>query len=156
LKKRGSQSRHRARRDVQAAYRRISNRRQDFHRKLAVSLCERFDLIAHEDLNIKGLARSALAKSVSDVAWGMFIRTLHSKAEEAGVHVVAVDPRNTTQACSQCGQLVPKALGDRVHACSCGCVLDRDHNAALNVLARGLRAVPPETVAVAFGGYVHF
>jgi putative transposase len=156
LKKRGSNSRYRARRFVQAAHRRIANRRQDFHRKLAVSLCKRFDLIAHEDLNIKGLARSALAKSVSDVAWGMFIRTLHSKAEEAGVHVVAVDPRNTTQACSQCGRLVPKALGDRVHACDCGCVLDRDHNAAINVLVRGLRAVPPESAARAFGGSVHF
>ncbi len=156
-KTRGSNSRHRARSAVARQYRNIRNQRTDFHRKLAASLCSRFDFIAHEDLNIKGLARSALAKSVSDVAWGLFLQRLACKAEEAGVHVVAVDPRNTTQACSACGQLVPKGLGDRIHACDCGCVLDRDHNAAINVLARGLRAVPEAIPAeVSDGGSVHF
>ncbi len=153
---RGSNSRRRARRAVARQHERVRNRRLDFHRKLAASLCSRFDLIAHEDLNIKGLARSALAKSVSDVAWGSFIHHLHSKAEEAGVYVVAVDPRNTTQACSQCGTHVPKKLGDRVHSCECGCVLDRDHNAALNVLARGLRAIPEVIPAEVSGRYVYF
>lgn len=151
-KKKGSNSRHRARAAVARQHRCVRNQRVDFHRKLAADLCSRFDLIAHENLNIKGLARSALAKSVSDVGWGSFLHHLACKAEEAGVHLVAVDPRNTTQACSQCGQLVPKGLGDRVHVCDCGCVLDRDHNAALNVLARGLRAVPLETAAEASGG----
>ena len=83
-----------------------------------------------------------LAKSVSDVAWGQFIATLQSKAEEAGVHVVAVDPRNTTQACSRCGAIVTKSLRQRTHACPCGFVSSRDHNAALNVLALGLSAAP--------------
>jgi len=148
-KQRGSRSRDRARKAVGRAYRRVKNRRTDFHRKLAVSLCDSFDLIAHEDLNIKGLARSALAKSVADVGWGSFLLHLASKAEEAGVHLVAVDPRHTTQLCSECGTLVPKGLSERMHRCTCGCVLDRDHNAALNVLARGLRAVPPSVAAEA-------
>ena len=154
-KTRGSNSRRRARTAVARQHERIHNQRLDFHRKLAADLCSRFDLIVHENLNIKGLARSALAKSVSDVAWGSFLQRLACKAEEAGVHLVAVDPRNTTQACSQCGELVPKGLGDRIHACKCGCVLDRDHNAALNVLARGLRAVPEAIPAEASGGSFH-
>ncbi len=141
-KKRGSNSGTRARAAVARVHRRVQNQRRDFHRKLAADLCNRFDLIAHENLNIKGLARGMLAKSVTDVAWGSFLQRLACKAEEAGVHLVAVDPRNTTQACSRCGELVPKGLGDRIHSCECGCVLNRDHNAALNVLARGLRAVP--------------
>jgi putative transposase len=61
-------------------------------------------------LNVRGLARGILSKSVHDAGWGSFLRILHSKAEEAGVHVVAVDPRHTTQACSACGTLVPKGL----------------------------------------------
>lgn len=141
-KRKGSNSRHRARRAVGRAHARIANQRRDFHRKLAAHLCTRFDLIAHEALNVRGLSRGILSKSVHDVGWSSFLATLHSKAEEAGVHVVAVDTRHTTQTCSQCGQLVPKGLGDRMHTCDCGLVLDRDHNAALNILARGLRAVP--------------
>jgi putative transposase len=148
-KARGSNGRHRARQSVGRAHARIANQRLDFHRKLANQLCARFDLIAHEALNVRGLARGILSKSVHDAGWGSFLRTLHSKAEEAGVHVVAVDPRHTTQACSQCGTLVPKGLGVRAHVCDCGLVLDRDHNAALNILARGLRAVPAATQAEA-------
>lgn len=144
-KQRGSNSRLRARRAVGRAHARIANQRLDFHRKLAKQLCARFDLIAHEALNVRGLARGILSKSVHDAGWGSFLRTLHSKAEEAGVHVVAVDPRHTTQTCSACGTLVPKGLGDRVHTCKCGLVLDRDHNAAINILARGLRASPAAT-----------
>lgn len=146
-KQRGSNSRLRARRAVGRAHARIANQRLDFHRKLAKALCERFDLIAHEALNVRGLSRGILSKSVHDVGWSSFLATLHSKAEEAGVHVVAVDTRHTTQTCSQCGQLVPKGLGDRMHTCDCGLVLDRDHNAAINILARGLRAVPAATQA---------
>ncbi len=155
-KTRGSNSRRRAREAVARQHERTRNQRVDFHRKLAADLCSRFDLIAHEDLNIKGLARGMLAKSVSDVAWGSFLQRLACKAESAGVHLVAVDPRNTTQACSQCGTLVPKGLGDRIHACECGCVLDRDHNAALNVLARGLRASPGFVPAEVSSGSVQF
>lgn len=121
---------------------RVANRRRDFHLKTARDLVARYDLIAHEDLNIAGLARGLHPKSIHDVGWGQFIAILGRKAEEAGVSIVAVDPKNTTQACSSCGTIVPKGLGDRVHACDCGLVLGRDHNAAINILARGLRAVP--------------
>lgn len=140
-----SRSRVKARRAVARAHEHVANQRLDFHRKTALALVRRFDAIAHEDLNVKGLARTRIAKSVHDVGWGQFIRILHCKAEEAGVHVIAVDPRGTTQLCSWCGAHVPKTLDDREHRCPvCGVVAGRDHNSAREVHARGLRAVPPE------------
>jgi putative transposase len=143
-KTRGSNSRRKAKRAVARVHARVANQRRDFHYKTARALVQRYDLIAHEDLNIAGLAQSRLpgmAKSVHDVGWGQFISILTRKAEEAGVHVIAVDPRNTTRKCSNCGAIVVKTLAERVHECACGLTLGRDHNAAINVLARGLRAV---------------
>jgi len=147
-KTRGSNARRRARLAVARVHEHVANQRKDFHHKLARALVEKFDFIAHEDLNIAGLARAILAKSVADVGWGQFISILTCKAEDAGKYVVAVDPQNTTKACSSCGTLVPKTLSERTHACACGCVLGRDHNAALNILARGLRAAH-ETLGLA-------
>jgi putative transposase len=145
-KKRGSNSRRRARTLVARTHEHIANQRLDFHRKIALALVRRFDLIAFEDLNIRGLARTMLAKSVHDVGWGQFISILQRKAEEAGVYAIAVDPRGTTSTCSRCGHSEKKTLSQREHLCSmCGLVLGRDHNAALMVHARGLRAVLPAT-----------
>jgi putative transposase len=81
-----------------------------------------------------------LAKSTGDAAWRQFATT-ERKAGEAGSVVVMVDPKNTTQECSRCGALVKKELKDRVHSCECGLVLDRDENAAINILRRGLASV---------------
>jgi len=141
-KRRGSRSRQRAKRLVARAYERIRNRRLDFARKLSAKLCRDYDLIAHEDLNIKGLASSVLSKSIHDAAWGQFLRCLAFKAEEAGKHVIAVDPRGTTQRCSRCDADVPKDLSVRTHICDqCGYTADRDLNAAENILALGRSAV---------------
>lgn len=139
-KQRGSRRRAKAVRIVARTYEMIANKRLDFHRKLAAELFKRFDLVAHEDLNIKGMAAGMFAKSVNDAAWGQFIRCLHLKAERAGAWAVPVDPRGTSQRCSKCGVVVRKELKDRVHACLCGHVADRDVNAAENVLALGLSA----------------
>ena len=125
---------------LQKQHQRIGNLRRDFHHKTARALVTRYGTIVHEDLNIRGIARSRLAKSTLDVAWGSFLQILSYKAEEAGVTVIAVPPHNTTQACSRCGTLpsVPKTLADRVHSCSyCGDVADRDLNAAQNILRLG-------------------
>ena len=95
------------------------------------------DLIAVENLNVKGLAASMLAKSVNDASWATLRKFITYKAAKAGRVVAAVDPKNTTQICSGCGVIVPKTLSDRWHDCpECGLSLDRDHNAALNILAR--------------------
>ncbi len=82
-----------------------------------------------------------LNKSIGDVAWNQFMQFTTYKAEEAGRQVVFVNPHNTSKTCSRCGQLVEKTLADRVHRCSCGLVLDRDQNAAINILARGLKSL---------------
>jgi putative transposase len=90
-----------------------------------------------ERLNIEGLSRSVLAKDVRDASWAKFISMLRYKAEKAGAQLVEVDPRNTSQECSGCGMIVRKQLADRCHHCQCcGLVIDRDLNAARNVLRR--------------------
>lgn len=140
-KRKGSKSRHRARVLVVKAHQRIKNQRLDFARKLAAGLFGRYDLVAFEDLNIKGLAAGMLAKSVNDAAWGVFIQALTLKAESAGKWAVPVDPRGTSQRCPQCGAVRRKELSEREHRCDCGCVMHRDHAAALNIKALGVSAV---------------
>ena len=141
---RGSATRARARILVARAHARIANQRKDFGRKLACTLFQRYDLIAHEDLEIRRMVGGALAKSISDAGWGLFLRALHDKAEKAGRYAVAVDPRGTSQRCSGCSAIVKKTLDDRRHVCTCGVTLGRDHNAALNILALGRSAVEAE------------
>lgn len=139
-RKRGSKSRQHAKILVGKAHEHIQNQRLDFSRKLAKELFSRFDLIAYEDLNIKGMIQSHLSKSIGDASWRVFINALNLKAENAGRWAVPVNPRNTTQSCSNCGALVPKELKNRVHSCSCGLILDRDINAARNILTLGKSA----------------
>jgi putative transposase len=141
-KQKGSLSRRRAVSLVRKAHARAKNQRLDYARKVACDLASRFDLIAFEDLNIRGLAMTPMAKSIHDAGWRILLRAIVCKAESAGKHAVAVDPRGTSQECSACGVKVQKDLSVRIHRCACGLVLDRDHNAALNILARGRRAAP--------------
>jgi len=140
-RKKGSNRRRKAAQQVARLHQHITNQRRDFHHKTALSLVQRYGIIIHEDLNIKGIVRSRLAKSTHDVGWASFLVILGSKAEEAGCKVIAVPAYNTSQVCSRCGCLpdIPKTLADRVHVCPhCGFVADRDHNAALNILRQGL------------------
>ena len=122
---------------------RIANRRADFAHKQSRALVNAYQVIVFEDLAPMEMGRSrGMRKSILDVAWSQFIRMTVSKAAEAGRRVILIDPRNTTKLCSSCGELVPKALRVRVHTCPhCGLVLDRDENAALNILQRGLQAL---------------
>lgn len=136
-KKRGSNRRKEAVKAVAQLHHHIGNQRRDFHHKIAHNLLGRYGFIAHENLNINGLARGRLAKSVNDAGWGNFLLILKSKAEYAGVEIAGVNPAYTTQACSRCGCIPEKrlTLSDRVYHCeSCGLVLDRDINAAKNIL----------------------
>ena len=123
---------------VVALHARVTNTRKDFAHKLARSLVAESDLIAVEDLNIKGMVKNKhLSKSISDAGWGDFLSKLAYKAEEAGKHFVKVNPKNTSQHCSGCGVIVKKSLAVRMHKCAkCGLVIDRDVNAARNILAR--------------------
>ncbi len=141
-KRRGSRNWRRARRAVARCHTRIRNRRANFCHHVSKMLVQTYDLIAFEQLHLRGLARSRLAKPILDAAWGQLLGQLTYKAEEAGRWAVPVDPRGTTQRCAGCGAHVPKALGERAHRCpACGLACGRDHNAALNILALGTRAV---------------
>lgn len=142
-RKKGSRSRERARIAVARAHRHVSNQRLDHARKTAAALVSRYDVIAHEDLRIADMSRGLFSKGINDAGWGVLLHAIVCKAESAGKHVVAVDPKHTSQACSRCGVLVPKDLSVRVHDCPhCGLRIDRDHNAAINIQALGRSAVP--------------
>ncbi|NEO93584.1 MAG: transposase [Moorea sp. SIO3G5] len=133
--KKGSSNRKKAVIKLGKAHKKVADTRKDFHFKTAKDLLDNHDLVAHEKLNIKGLARTRLAKSVLDAGWGQFLSILSTKAENAGLITKAVNPRNTSQNCSNCGKKVPKKLKDRIHSCHhCGYVECRDVNAAKNVL----------------------
>ncbi|HEX8843583.1 MAG TPA: transposase [Pyrinomonadaceae bacterium] len=120
---------------------RIANRRRNFAHQLSYALVSRFGIIAFEDLNIKGMVKNrCLSKSIQDAAWHQLIQYTTYKAADAGRCVRTVDPRGTSQRCSACGAIVQKDLSQRLHACSCGVTLDRDHNAAINILALGLQS----------------
>ena len=96
-------------------------------------------MIALENLNVKGLSRGGLAKQVYDVSWSSFTNMLAYKAESAGCKIVFVNPYNTSQQCSSCNSIVRKSLNVRVHDCSnCGLTINRDVNAAVNILNKGL------------------
>jgi putative transposase len=137
-KEKGSRRRRKAVGRLAKHHLHVANQRRNFHHHVARSLVSQYGLIAHEALNIQGIARSRLAKSTHDVGWGQFLALLHSKAEGAGVRVVAVPPAYTSQDCSGCGERVTKTLSVRTHVCpACGLVLDRDENAALNILRLG-------------------
>ena len=141
--------RHRA---VQHIHQRITNRRRNFAHQKSRELVNRFGLIAFEDLRIKNMLQNhCLAKSISDAAWRQLIQFTAYKAENAGRVVVWVEPRNTSQKCSCCGTMVEKSLSVRVHDCPvCGLVMDRDQNAAINILRLGLESLGYALEAPAF------
>ncbi len=140
----GSPERKKRRKVVACIHERIANKRRDFAHQESRKLVNRFAIIVFENLNIRGMLKnSRLAKSIADAAWNQLAQFTSYKAENAGRCVVQVNPHNTSQICSRCGELVEKALSVRVHHCfSCGLTLDRDHNAAINILALGLRSIP--------------
>ncbi len=139
-RKKGSKRRRAAVQTLARRHRSVERARRDFHFKTALGLVRAHDVIAVEALNVRGLSRGMLAKSVHDAGWAQFIAILRAKAEEAGREVMEVNPAGTTQGCSGCGTEpeTKKSLAVRVHRCPCGLVLDRDVNAARNILLRAL------------------
>ena len=138
----GSNNAQKQKNRVARIHQRIKRQRKEFHYKVAHKLVKAYDLIGVEDLNIQGLARTKLAKSILDAAWGEFIAILEAVAVKRGVRVVKVKPHGTTTDCSTCGCQVPKTLEIRIHDCpKCLTVLDRDLNAAINILVRAINAV---------------
>ena len=158
-KKRGSHRRDKARKLVGKAHRKVANQRRDFLHKEARKLVNRFQVIVFEDIQIGNLtkhakptqdeqtgqylpngasAKSGLTKSILDAGWGAFMQLCSVKAAWAGRSMVKVNPRSTSQICSQCGTVRKKTLAERWHSCDCGAELDRDVNAAINILWLGI------------------
>jgi len=147
----GSPERRKRRRIAAHVHERIANKRRDFAHQESRKLANRFAFIVFEHLNIDGMLKNHhLAKSIADAAWGQLVQLTTYKAECAGRLVVQVNPYNTSQMCSGCGEIVKKDLSVRLHACSgCGLTLDRDHNAAINILALGLQSIGQSTIEAA-------
>jgi putative transposase len=141
VKVKRSKNRRKAIQRLAKGYLKVSRQRKDFAAKTAGALIQSSDLVAYENLQIANLVKNhKLAKSISDAAWGQFLGWLCYYGGIASVPVVAVSPHFTSQDCSGCGERVWKSLSTRTHVCpSCGLVLDRDHNAALNILELALR-----------------
>lgn len=147
------------------AHKKVRNHRRDFVHKASRKLVNRYQVIVLEKLQTKNLvkrpkpkqdettgqylpngaaAKGGLNKSMTDAGWGMFTEILQVKAECAGRVVAFVDPKYTSQVCSNCGVVKSKTLDERWHSCECGCELDRDTNAAKNILKKhtGAGSVP--------------
>lgn len=120
----------------------ISRQRKDHAIKLARYVITSNDVVAYEDLRIKNMAKNhCLAKSINDASWYQFRNWVEYFGKVFGKITIAVVPNGTSQECSQCGEVVKKSLSTRTHVCQCGCEMDRDHNAARNILSRGLGTV---------------
>lgn len=140
-RKKGSNRRRKAVQLLARKHEQIANQRKDTNHKVSRQLVDNYDLIAFEDLNIKGMVKNKhLAKSIHEVSWNQLINFTTYKAENAGKEVKLVNPHNTSQECSNCGVIVKKTLAEREHICDCGYVAHRDINASINILNRGLSA----------------
>jgi putative transposase len=137
-KTRGGCNRHKVLLNVQRQHAHVVQQRRDFAHKLSFILIKHFDRIGVEDLRITNMVRNKhLSKSILDAGWGLFTQLLTSKAESAGREVMFVNPAYTSRTCSHCGVLFDQlTLADRWVECACGLSLDRDHNAAINILKK--------------------
>ncbi|WP_017316665.1 RNA-guided endonuclease InsQ/TnpB family protein [Mastigocladopsis repens] len=134
-KEKGKNQRRRARQRYAKKHLKVSRQRSEHAKRLARCVCKANALVAYENLNVKGMVKNhCLAKSINDVAWTLFRRWLEYFARKVNTTVVAVNPRMTSQKCSDCGAIVKKSLSTRTHKCNCGCELQRDVNAAINIL----------------------
>ncbi|MEH1873768.1 RNA-guided endonuclease InsQ/TnpB family protein [Nostoc sp.] len=134
-KEKGKNQRRIARQRYQRKHLRVSRQRNEHSKRLGRDVCKLNSLVAYEDLNVKNMVLNhCLAKSINDASWGIFRRWLEYFAVKFNSTVVAVNPKMTSQKCSDCGIIVKKSLSTRTHKCSCGCELQRDVNAAKNIL----------------------
>ncbi|MFM5980129.1 MAG: RNA-guided endonuclease InsQ/TnpB family protein [Sphaerospermopsis kisseleviana] len=139
-KKKGSNNRKKAINRLARKHLQVSRQRKDFAVKQALCVVKSNDLVAFEKLPVRNMVKnSKLAKSISDVSWSLFTQWLEYFGKIYGRVVVPVAPQYTSQNCANCGEIVKKSLSVRTHVCNCGCVLERDHNAAINILAKALK-----------------
>ncbi|MDY7014773.1 MAG: transposase, partial [Cyanobacteriota bacterium] len=141
-KKKGSANRRKAINRLRRVHLKISRQREEHAKRLARCVIQSNDLVAYEDLRVKNLVKNhCFAKSINDAGWYQFRKWLEYFGVKFGRITIAVNPAYTSQQCSSCGAVVKKSLSTRTHTCECGCVLDRDHNAAINILDAALSTV---------------
>lgn len=141
-KKKSSNNRKKAKAKFSKKHLRVSRQRKDHATKLARSVVKSNDLIAYEDLRISNMLKNhCLAKSISDVSWYQFRLWIEHFAKKFGKLAIAISPNYTSQKCSQCEAIVKKSLSTRTHICKCGLILDRDWNAAINILLKAKSTV---------------
>jgi putative transposase len=146
-KQKGSKNREKAKIALEKSWRKLRNRRNDFAHRTSRFFADNYGTIVFEDLNIRGMVKNHhLASAILDACWGKTRQLTAYKAEKRGGRVILVEPKGTSQECSGCGKVVEKALSERTHLCPfCSLQLDRDVNAARNILARGLEQAHAET-----------
>ena len=141
-KEKGKNNRRKARRRYAKKHLKVTRQRTEHAKRLARHVIESNDLVAYEDLSVRNLVKNhCLAKSINDASWYQFREWLEYFGKVYGRATVAVAPHYTSQECSNCGRIMKKTLSTRTHQCVCGAELCRDHNAALNILAKGLTTV---------------
>ncbi|WP_226583546.1 RNA-guided endonuclease InsQ/TnpB family protein [Microseira wollei] len=139
-REKGSNNRSKAISSLGRKHLKVSRQRKDFAVKTALCVVKSNDFVAFEKLQVRNMVRNRhLAKSISDAGWSQFTQWLEYLGKVYGRVVVSVPPQYTSQNCSSCGETVKKSLSVRTHVCKCGCVLDRDHNAAINILEKALK-----------------
>jgi putative transposase len=139
-KKKGSGNRKKAIDKLGRKHLKVSRQRKDFAIKTAPGAVKSSDFVAYEELQVRNMVKNhKLAKSISDAAWSQFAQWLEYFGNVYGKTVIAVPPQYTSQDCSSCGNTVLKTLSTRTHICDCGATLDRDYNAARNILVKGLK-----------------
>ena len=145
-KAKGSSNRHKQRLKLAKIHQKTANQRRDFEHKVSRTYVDKYDTIFVENLSIDNMMKNhKLARSIANASWNSFFQKLEYKAENAGILFRKVRPHGTSQECSGCGKTVKKSLAQRTHSCdSCGLVMDRDHNAAINVRQRGIETLPVE------------
>lgn len=128
---------------VARIHERIKFKRDNFCHQESRKLVNEYQVICFEDLEVERMKHNkCFSKSISDAAWTKFTNMTECKAEEAGRQFILVNPAYTSQDCSSCGHREKKEISERLHNCKCcGLVLDRDHNAAINILRRGLASL---------------
>jgi len=136
-KVKGSSGRRKARARYSTKHLRVSRQRNEHAKRLARNVCKSNDLVAYEDLRVANMIKNHyLAKSISDASWYQFRQWIEYFATKFGRLAVAVPPQYTSQECSQCKRIVKKSLSTRTHVCLCGLILQRDWNAAINILLK--------------------
>jgi len=147
-KQKGSSGRRKARAKYSRKHLRVSRQRNEHAKRLARNVCKSNDLVAYEDLRVANLLKNhCLAKSIADASWYQFRQWIEHFAAKLGRLAIAVSPQYTSQECSQCKVIVKKSLSTRTHVCSCGLILHRDTNAAINILLKATTGGHPESNA---------